>query len=152
MQTIFSFPLQSLELLFYHTAAGVLAVWRPWNVSPYFSIVQILFSFPLRSLGPLWYLFKWSSAHVYASGHKQCCEHHYCLWRFSIKPRTPFLTVMCSLFPTAIFYTFIVRPGSGRFPNLNSETLRDIQPARAFSALIYTKCNDALVSDTFHET
>ena len=24
--------------------------------------------------------------HVYAKGRKQCCKHHYCLWRVSIKP------------------------------------------------------------------
>ena len=31
-------------------------------------------SFPLGSLGPLWYLRKLSSAHVYASGRKKCCK------------------------------------------------------------------------------
>ena len=36
-------------------------------------------SFPLGSLGPLWYIWKWSSAHVYARGRKQCCKLHYCL-------------------------------------------------------------------------
>ena len=34
-------------------------------------------SFLLRSLGPLWYISKWSSAHVYARGRKQCCILHY---------------------------------------------------------------------------
>ena len=47
-------------------------------------------SFPLGSLGSLWYLWKWSSAHVYASVRKQCCQIHYCLWRVSIKPRLAF--------------------------------------------------------------
>ena len=41
----------------------------------------------LKELGPLWNLGKWSSAHVYARGRKQCCKLHYCL---SIKPRLPF--------------------------------------------------------------
>ena len=44
-------------------------------------------SFPLGSLGPLWSLWKWSSAHVYARRRKQYCKLHYCLWRVSIKPR-----------------------------------------------------------------
>ena len=47
-------------------------------------------SFPLGSLGSLWNLCKWSSAHVYARGCKQCCKLHYCLWRVSIKPWLPF--------------------------------------------------------------
>ena len=47
-------------------------------------------SFPLGSLGPLWYIRRWSSAHVYARGRKQCCKLHYCLWRVSIKSRLPF--------------------------------------------------------------
>ena len=47
-------------------------------------------SFPLGSLDPLWYIWKWSSAHVYARGRKQCCKFHYCLWRVSIKPSLPF--------------------------------------------------------------
>ena len=42
-------------------------------------------SFPYESLGRLWYIWKWSSAHVYARGHKQHCKLHYCLWRVSIK-------------------------------------------------------------------
>ena len=53
-------------------------------------------SFPLGSLGPLWNLWKWSSAHVYARGRKQCCNFHCCLWRVSIKPRLHFL--ICSVF------------------------------------------------------
>ena len=48
-----------------------------------FTIVQIMFSFPLGSLGPLWYLWKWSSANVYTRGHKQCCKLHYCLFNVS---------------------------------------------------------------------
>ena len=47
-------------------------------------------SFPLGSLGPLWYIWKWSSAHIYARGRKQCWKLHYCLWRVSIKLRLPF--------------------------------------------------------------
>ena len=43
------------------------------------TLVQIIFSFPLGSLGPLWYLWKWSSAHVYVRRRKQCCNLHYCL-------------------------------------------------------------------------
>ena len=31
--------------LFYYTAAGISAVWRRQNVSPYFTIVQIIFHF-----------------------------------------------------------------------------------------------------------
>ena len=52
--------------------------------------MQFIVSFSLGSLGLLWYLWKWSSAHVYARGRKQCCKLYYCLWRVSIKPRLPF--------------------------------------------------------------
>ena len=76
-------------------------------------------SFPLESLGTLWNIWRWSSAHVYARGRKQCCKFHYCLWRVSIKPRLPFSSVVCSLFPKAIFLTFtlqlvLVPCGGGR--------------------------------------
>ena len=54
-------------------------------------------SFPLGSLGPLWYIWKWSSAHVYARGRKQCCKLHYCLWKVSIKPRLSFSYLWCVL-------------------------------------------------------
>ena len=64
-------------------------------------------SFPLELLGPLWNLWKWSSAHVYARGRKQCCILHYCLRSVSIKPTPIFLSVVCSPFPKAIFLTFI---------------------------------------------
>ena len=64
-------------------------------------------SFPLGSLGPLWNLWKWSSAHVYARGRKQCCKLHYCLWRVPIKPRAP-------MFPKASFFTFILIPQLSR--------------------------------------
>ena len=47
-------------------------------------------SFPLGALGPLWFIWKRSSAHVYVRGRNQCCKLHYCLWRVSIKPRLPF--------------------------------------------------------------
>ena len=53
-------------------------------------------SFPLGSPSTLWYLWKWSSAHVYARWHKQCCEFHYCLWRVAIKPRLPLS--ICNVF------------------------------------------------------
>ena len=43
----------------------------------------------LGSPSPFLYLLKWSSAHVYARGRKQCCNFYYCLWRVSIKPRHP---------------------------------------------------------------
>ena len=46
--------------------------------------------------GILWYLWKWSSTHVYARGRKQYCKLHYCLWRVSIKPRLPFS--ICNVF------------------------------------------------------
>ena len=42
----------------------------------------------------LWYLWKRSSAHVYARGHKQSCKLHHCLWSVSIKPR-PFFCLSC---------------------------------------------------------
>ena len=61
-------------------------------------------SFPLGSLGPLWDLWKWNSAHVYARGRKQCCKLHYCLWNVSIKPRLPFSNVMYSSFPKEFFF------------------------------------------------
>ena len=48
-------------------------------------------SFSLESLGPLWYIWKRSSAHVYARGRKQFCKLHYCLWRVSIKRDSHFL-------------------------------------------------------------
>ena len=35
-------------------------------------------SFPLGSYGPLLYIWKWSSAHVYVRGRKQSCKFHYC--------------------------------------------------------------------------
>ena len=60
------------------------------NVSSYFTIVQTRFSFPLGLLGPLWFIWKWSSAHVYARGRKPYCKLHYCLWKVSIKPKLPF--------------------------------------------------------------
>ena len=47
-------------------------------------------SLPLGSLGPLCYICKWSSAHVYTRGRNQYCKFHYCLWRISIKPGLPF--------------------------------------------------------------
>ena len=55
-----------------------------------------LLPFRLESLGPLLYLWKWSSAYVYARGRKQCCTPYYCLWRISIKPRLPFS--ICNVF------------------------------------------------------
>ena len=51
--------------------------------------LQFLDTLPLESLGPLWYHWKWSSAHVYVRGRKQCCKLYYCLWRVSIKLRLP---------------------------------------------------------------
>ena len=39
---------------------------------------------------PLWYIWKWRSAHIYARGRRQSCKLHYCLWRVSIKPRLTF--------------------------------------------------------------
>ena len=48
------------------------------------------------SLGPLWYIWKWSSAYVYARGCKQCCNLHYRLWRVSINRDSHFL--ICSVF------------------------------------------------------
>ena len=45
------------------------------------------------------------SAHVHARGRKQCCKLNYFLRRVSITPRLPFV---CSLFPKAIFFTFIL--------------------------------------------
>ena len=59
----------------------------PWLIR---TIVQIIFLFYLGPFGPFWYLWKWSAAHVYARGRKQCCKLRYCLWRVSIKPRLPF--------------------------------------------------------------
>ena len=54
------------------------------------------------SLGPLWYLCKWTSAHVYAKGRKQYYKLYYCLWRVSIKPNSHFL----------IFNVFFVSEGN----------------------------------------
>ena len=54
-------------------------------------------SFPLGSLGPLWYIWKWSSAHVYARGRKQCCKLHYCLWSLN-KTETPFFLIRSVFF------------------------------------------------------
>ena len=54
-------------------------------------------SFPLGSLDPLWYIWRWSSAHVYTRGRKQCCKLHYCLWRVAIKPRLPLSDLWCVL-------------------------------------------------------
>ena len=59
-------------------------------------VVQIIFSFPLGSLNPLWYLWKWSSAHVYATGSKQCCKLHFCLWSLN-KTETPIFYLYCVL-------------------------------------------------------
>ena len=76
-------------------SSGISAVWYAAGVAAverlpvlYHSVDYI--SFPLGSLGPLWYIWKWSSAHVYARGRKQCCKLHFCLWRVSIKTRLPF--------------------------------------------------------------
>ena len=94
-----------LTFIALYTAAGISAVWRPYDVSPYFTIVQIIF--PLGSLDPLWYIWKWSSAHVYARGCKQCCKLHYYLWRISIKPRLPFSSLLCVLcFQRPSFWRF----------------------------------------------
>ena len=61
------------------------------------------------SLGPLWSLWKWSSAHVYARGRKQCCKLHYCLWRVSIKPRLPCSYLLCVLcFQRQSFWRLLV--------------------------------------------
>ena len=74
--------------------------------------MQIIFSFPLGSLVPLWSLWKWSSAHVYARGRKPCCKLHYCLSRLSIKARLPFS--ICNVFFVSkgnlfYFYLLLVR-------------------------------------------
>ena len=58
-------------------------------------------------LGPLWYIWKWSSAHVYARGRKQCCTLHLLLMKSVNKTETTiYWSVVCSLFPKAIFLTF----------------------------------------------
>ena len=42
------------------------------RTSPHSSSSADYISFPLGSLGPLWYIRKWSSVHVYAGGRRQC--------------------------------------------------------------------------------
>ena len=67
-------------------------------------------SFPLGSLGPLWYIWKWSSAHVYSRGRKQCCKLYYCLWRVShFLIRSVFLVSKDNLFDVYYIFVFIFR-------------------------------------------
>ena len=74
--------------------ANWLKIWK-YRVA-YFTIVQIIFFSFIGSLGPWWYLWKCSSAHLYANGRNQCCKIHYCFWRGSIKLRLPFS--ICNVF------------------------------------------------------
>ena len=78
--------------LFYYTAASVSVSARVAAVKrlPVLHYSADYIAFPLGSLGLLWYIWKWSSAHVYARGHKQCCKLYSWLWRVSVKPRLPF--------------------------------------------------------------
>ena len=101
--------------------------WCKWRVAAvqtlpvlHHSADYIFISF--ETLGPIWYLWKWSSAHVYmyANRCRQCCKLHYCLWRVSIKPRLPFFFfATCSLFPRKIFILLLfyyTAAGEGRWP------------------------------------
>ena len=76
--------------LFYYTAAGVRCRVAAVERLAILHHSADYISFPLGSLGPLWYLWKWSSAHVYARGSKLCCKLLYCIWRVSVKPGLTF--------------------------------------------------------------
>ena len=139
--------------LFYFTAAGVIVVWRPKNVSMYFTIVQIIFSFPLGSMGPLWYLWRWSSAHVYASGRKQCCKLHYCLWRVPINPRLPFSVcngffvskVIRLDFYLSVIYMLLVMI-RGWVGDLRTDAANTFLPLRRLRAGMGSRCLDSASS------
>ena len=83
-------------------------IYRGTDISKYFRE-----SLGIRDNESLLYLFPFKvgifsevdSAHVHARGRKQCCKLNYFLRRVSITPRPPFV---CSLFPKAIFFTFIL--------------------------------------------
>ena len=54
LKCVLCFQRQPFLFLFYFTAAAFSALWLPFNISPHFTIVQIILSYPLVSLGPLW--------------------------------------------------------------------------------------------------
>ena len=66
---------------------------------------------PLGSLDPLWYIWKWSVAHVYARGVSSVAN--LLLMKSLNKTETPiFLSVVCVCFFFFFFFFFLVSKGN----------------------------------------